>query len=130
MENLTKFLKTYQADVILALVVILVSITAFNLGKISALQQQKTPISITGPGTANSLETMDYSNSENQNLPNTKHSTLNAVSVVASKNSAGKVYHFPWCASGSKISEKNKITFTTEAVAIAAGYTLAGNCKK
>ena len=39
-----KFLKTYQADIILALAVILISITAFNLGKISVSNQQKRRI--------------------------------------------------------------------------------------
>ncbi len=50
--NITKFLKlvkTYQADIILALVVIFISVTAFNLGKISTFNKQKTPITITEP---------------------------------------------------------------------------------
>lgn len=59
---------------------------------------------------------------------NAKRSTLNATPVVASKNSTSKVYHFPWCPSASKIADKNKLTFATEAAAISAGYTLAGNC--
>ena len=50
--------------------------------------------------------------------------------VVASKNSKGKLYHFSWCSGASQIAEKNKITFTNEAAAITAGYTLAGNCQK
>lgn len=50
--------------------------------------------------------------------------------VVASKNSKGKLYHFTWCPGVSMIAEKNKITFANEAAAITAGYTLAGNCQK
>ncbi|OGN05560.1 MAG: hypothetical protein A2831_03375 [Candidatus Yanofskybacteria bacterium RIFCSPHIGHO2_01_FULL_44_17] len=118
--NLIKFLKTYQADVVLALAIILISVTAFNLGKISAIKQQKTPITITQPQTA-STDNLSEGHSETQ--------TQNSQ-VIASKNSTSKVYHFLWCASGSKISEKNKITFATEAAAISAGYTLAGNCQK
>lgn len=128
--NLIKLLKQYQADVVLAFTIVLISITAFNLGKISAFKQQKIPITITEPRTVSGLETMDYSNSENQNSLNAKRSTLNATPVVASKNSTGKLYHFLWCSSASKIADKNKITFATEAAAIAAGYALAGNCQR
>ena len=122
--HIIKFLKQYQAELILALAVILISVTAFNMGKMSVLKQQKATLTITGPGTAaDSRKTVDSGNNENQ-------APLNAGPVIASKNSTSKVYHFPWCASGSKISEKNKITFTDEAAAISAGYTLAGNCQK
>ena len=120
--NLIKFLKQYQADVILALAVILISVTAFNLGRISALNKQKAQITITQP------------ESRIQNLGSNQKSepvnSLNAGPVIASKNSSGKLYHFPWCSSASKIADKNKITFATETAAISAGYTLAGNCQK
>ncbi len=123
MYNLTKFVKTYQADIILALAVILISITAFNLGKISVSNQQKAQLTITEQNVTNtSIPT-------NNNFE--KRAKLNADTyVIASKNSTAKVYHFPWCASGSKISEKNKITFANETEAISAGYTLASNCQK
>ena len=129
MIKLIKFLKTYQADIILAIAVILISITSFNLGKISAHQQKKTPISITEPNSTNRLGT-ESGNAENFGLPNAKHPMLNAVSVVASRASKSKVYHFPWCAGVSSIADKNKITFTSEVAAISAGYTLASNCQK
>lgn len=128
--KLIKFLKTYQADIVLAITIVLISITAFNLGKISAYQQKKTPITITEPRTANSQEITDYSKSKNQNSLNAKRSTLNTVPIVASKKSTSKAYHFPWCPSASRIADKNKITFATEAAAISAGYTLAGNCTR
>lgn len=114
--NLIKFIKQNQADVILTIAVALISITSFNLGKISANQQKKIPITITQPESTDSL--------------NTKPSTLNAASVVASKASKSKVYHFPWCAGASNIAEKNKITFASEVAAISANYTLASNCQK
>jgi len=123
--NLIKFLKTYQADLILALAVILISITAFNMGKISVLNKQKAQITITEP--PNNKRPFDAGDDSTLNA---KRSTLNASSVIASKNSTSKLYHFPWCASGYKISEKNKITFATEAAAISAGYILAGNCQR
>ena len=48
--------------------------------------------------------------------------------VVVSKNS--NKYHFLWCSGAKLIKEENKIYFNTEAEAISAGYTLAGNCSK
>lgn len=114
--NLIKFLKQYQADIILTLAIVLISIMAFNLGKISATKQQHTPLTITEP--------------VNPGISDENGQARAETEVVASKASKSKLYHFPWCASGSKISDKNKVTFATEAAAISAGYTLAGNCKK
>lgn len=113
----------------MAITIVLISITAFNLGKISAYQQGKTPITITEPD--NGKQTADRSGKETQNpklTPNTYN--LAPSSVVASKNSTSKAYHFLWCPSASKIADKNKLTFATEAAAISAGYTLAGNCTR
>lgn len=58
----------------------------------------------------------------------TNNTGISNQPVVASKNS--RLYHFLWCSGASMIAEKNKITFINETAAIAAGYTLAGNCKK
>lgn len=130
LSKLPQFVKQYQPDIILAITIVLISITAFNLGKISAYQQKKTPITITGPGTVNGQRIMADSNSKKtDSQPETSNQKLE-TSVVASKNSTSKVYHFPWCPSASKIADKNKLTFATEAAAISAGYTLAGNCTK
>lgn len=125
-----KLVKTYQSDIILAITIVLISITAFNLGKISAYQQKKTPITITEPD--NSKQLTDNNSGEGTQNSKLAPSTYNPApsSVVASKKSTSKTYHFPWCPSASKISEQNKITFATEAAAISAGYTLAGNCTR
>jgi deoxyribonuclease-1 len=54
--------------------------------------------------------------------------------VVASDNRAivgnkrTKVYHRPDCPSAAKVSQQNRVRFTTEAEAQAAGYRLAGHC--
>src|SRR3989338_7262575 len=127
MPNLIKFIKQYQADVVIAVAVVLLSITAFNLGKVSVLNKGKTPITITQPVNSQQATVNGGEMIQNQKL---KPSTYNLThgSIVASKNSTSKVYHFPWCPSASKISDKNKITFASEAAAISAGYALASNC--
>jgi len=47
--------------------------------------------------------------------------------VVASKN--GTKYYLPGCTGADRISETNKVWFSSDAAAIKAGYTLATNCK-
>lgn len=125
-----KSVKTYQSDIILAITIVLISITAFNLGKISAYQQKKTPITITKPESANGLVTRDNGNSQNPERLGVGSRKLGVTQVFASKVSKSKVYHFPWCPGASKIADKNKLTFATETAAISAGYTLAGNCSR
>ena len=47
--------------------------------------------------------------------------------VVASKS--GTRYYLPECAGAERISDANKVWFTSASAASAAGYTLATNCK-
>ncbi len=123
-ENIiTKVLNKIRAnwsEIVLGIAVVLITVISFNLGKISAISGQKAQINITG--------------GENAGQPGDTRNTLAPAArdqtVVASKNSKGKLYHFTWCSGASQIAEKNKITFTNEATAIAAGYTLAGNCQR
>jgi deoxyribonuclease-1 len=59
---------------------------------------------------------------------------LTTPAIVASVNGAiignkrTKVYHRPDCPGATKVSQQNRVRFTTEAEAQAAGYRLAGNC--
>ena len=54
--------------------------------------------------------------------------------VVGSANSAiignkkSNVYHRPDCPGATKVSQQNRVRFTSEAEAQAAGYRLARNC--
>lgn len=123
LSKLLNFVKTHQSDTVLAVAVILISVISFNLGRISIQNGQKAQIKITGgENTERTGDTMGIFASP---VPVTRDQT-----VVASKNSKGKLYHFTWCPGASMIAEKNKITFPNEAAAITAGYTLAGNCQK
>lgn len=49
-----------------------------------------------------------------------------SLEVVASKN--GETYSFPWCSGAKRISEKNKIVFSSKQEAEKAGYREAKNC--
>jgi hypothetical protein len=124
LSKLIQFVKTNQSEVVLGIAVVLITVISFNLGKISALNSQKKPIQIVGGESARQEQAADVTNgSVLKTMPQDQ-------TVVASKNSKSKLYHFTWCPGASQIADKNKIVFPNEAAAIAAGYTLAGNCKK
>lgn len=103
----------------LSLVIVLVALGAFGLGKLDGAGERK-PIEIR-------YEDLD-------NAQTSKSQPANAVSatgqgrVVVSKN--GSKYHYEYCPGAKQISEENKIVFASAEAAEQAGYTLAGNCKQ
>ena len=84
----------------LPVIVILVAVTAFGLGRLSVEES------------ASHLDT-----------PNTQPV---AHTYIVSKN--GTKYYLPSCVGASKIKEENKVWFATVADAQAAGYGPAANC--
>jgi deoxyribonuclease I len=47
-------------------------------------------------------------------------------SIVGNKRT--KIYHRPDCPGATKVSQQNRVRFTSEAEAQAAGYRLTGTC--
>ena len=97
----------------LAIVIILVSLLSFGLGRITTTQRDGVKI-----------------NFDQSLVQNTSNSASVVSSVPTGKISAsvnGTRYYYPHCK--STVSEKNKIYFDTAAEAEASGYTLALNCK-
>lgn len=121
LSKILTFIKLHQADIVLAISMILLTFVAFQIGKISGINSFKTPIEIEDRGVG------IIKNTSQANSPGHPIEEIN-MPVVASKNS--NKYHFPWCAGASRISPNNKITFKNEGEAIKAGYILAGNCRK
>jgi len=112
------------------IVIVLIAIIAFVLGRISGLQDKRPPVRIT---TGNMLS-VDSQNGEINTFANIQQTAAVGNSnnsadgvVVASKN--GTKYHYPWCAGAKQISVKNLITFNSIEEAKAKGYTPASNCK-
>ena len=102
-------------DMLIIAVLVLSSSASFGLGFLAGRD--------TGQGSQMTL----------QELPLTAPLSTESVvqtgqQVVASKN--GTKYYFPGCTGADRISEANKITFISSAAAMAAGYTLAVNCKE
>jgi len=107
----------------LVLIVILVGLASFGLGRLSALEGHKQPVQVIQSASA-AAAVGTAQNEANSGGPET---VPVGGEVVASKN--GTVYHLPWCSGAQRISASNKVTFASEAEAKAAGYRPAKNCK-
>ncbi|MFH1979380.1 MAG: hypothetical protein ABII97_03290 [Patescibacteria group bacterium] len=104
-EKLKK-IKTIESDLILVLVVLLVGLIAFGLGRLSVVSENETPVRIESlVGSVNLADGL----------------------LVASKN--GSKYHYPWCSGAQKMKEDNKVWFDSKEEAERAGYSPASNCK-
>jgi len=117
---LGKFKAILQNDAFFnSLLLLLVSIASFGLGKQSANSLPlEIPIS----------DSVEYPKPTNKPVVNDlSASVADSVTYVASKNS--DKYHLLWCSGAKTISEANKVYFTSKSEAEAAGYKPAGNCK-
>ena len=111
-----------KEDTFIILVIILIGLAGFGLGKLSSLEKGREPVTIK-PANFNAI-TVDATSSD---LVNAVKITDGAKGLlVASKT--GTKYYFPWCSGVSRISEKNKIWFDSYDQAKAAGLTAATNC--
>ncbi len=107
-------------QVFLGLVVVLVALLSFGLGKLS-VGERNQPVIIE----ANSqFPILNLQTSSNENSKLKIDNLAQTASVYAS--SKGKKYYYPWCK--STVSEANKVTFASPNMAESAGYTLASNC--
>lgn len=119
------WVKRHDRDLWLALCLALVAWSAYNLGYIRG---RRPPPSGASTG-AMFRARADAAPARPQGsvAPRADHRDPR---VVASKSSSSKKFHFTWCPGASKIKEANRVWFPTETAAIAAGYTLAGNCAR
>lgn len=93
-----------------ALVVILVGVASFGLGRMSALEAARPAVTIADASTQ-------------AQPPQIASGGL----YVASRT--GSAYYFPWCTGAGKITTQNQRWFKSEEVAQAAGYRPAKNCE-
>ena len=101
-----------REDVFIVLVIILIGLAGFGLGKLSALEKGRESVQIRPQNQSASISSIAPESSQGL--------------LVASKT--GKKYHFPWCAGASQITDKNKIWFNSYEEAQKSGYTAASNC--
>jgi len=99
-----------KQDVFVVLIIIMVGIASFGLGRLSIIDEKKSLLQINNTAL---VEISTKINIEGK--------------YVASKS--GFKYHLPWCPGAQKISDTNKIWFNSEEEAKNRGYTPAKNCK-
>ena len=80
-----------SSDIFIVVLVILVGLAAFGLGRLSALEKQRPAIQIAEAKTS------------------TEKPIRIGGQLVASRN--GNKYHFPWCAGDRAMNQGNKIWF-------------------
>ena len=105
-------------ECLIALLILLVGLGSFGLGRLSKIEATRKPVRIEYEVQNKAMEqssAVSLSTEETQKL------------FVASKN--GTKYHHPWCSGAERISEANKIWFSSKEEAEKAGYTPAQNCK-
>jgi hypothetical protein len=117
-------------DLFLAMVIVLVGIGAFGLGRLS-VKAEKVPVSVyktTAEASAAGFET-GKTDSQKSKPVAVKSETVSAGEgkYVASKN--GSAYYLPGCSGASRIKDENKIWFDSTGAAEEAGYHKAANCK-
>ena len=94
----------------LVAIVFFVALASFGLGRLSALEGARPPVSITRAPEDQKVRAM----------------TLGGQ-FVASRT--GSAYYYPWCAGATKILPQNQRWFQSEEAARKAGYAAAKNCK-
>ncbi len=124
--KIAEFGKKYRSELLLGVSFVAVVLISFNIGRMSVLEGPKSALQIIPPG----AQVANVAGAVTSASGSPKPQQPQDLRVVASKASSSHLYHFMWCSGAKRISEKNKIYFDTEAAAIAAGYSLAGNCQK
>ena len=117
-----------RADLFTALMVFLIGIASFGLGRLSVTLPEKEPIRLEeAPSSVEGAARSQSSPASNKELPSGGSAIdLTRGQFVASKS--GSVYYAVWCAGASRIRVENKIWFQTKEDAEAKGYRIAKNC--
>ncbi len=123
-------------QVFVPVLIILVGLGGFGLGKLNKIEQSKLPIVIEHSTSTQKDTTPAVGTATPPNLggagggtstdPVTSTITKRRI-YVASRT--GTAYYLPSCASANRIAEKNKVWFETKQEAESAGYKPAANCK-
>ena len=144
LSKISNGVKRNEADIVLVIGVILISLISFGGGwllsnfsnstttekeaiKIEEVPLEKPQASPSKTRTTESKNQQQEALEEPEQQKEQKPSTDETQQkFVASKN--GTVYHFPWCPGAQQIKEENKIYFNSREEAEKEGYRPAKNC--
>lgn len=107
------WIRTNENDLFTALIIVLTAISAFGLGRLSAVYDAKTPLVI--------------KNAVPAAVAVSKTAALTTKKYLASKN--GKKYYSADCPAATRIAEANRIWFSSAAEAEGAGFSLSASCQ-
>ena len=128
-SKIRKLCKDHQRGLFIGLCLVITAGIGYNIGRITALHASSDPDS----QSATIYDTAKESANPTKIVPQIKITQPSIKPtdprVVVSKAAGSKLYHYSWCSGAQRIKETNKLWFPTEADAISAGYTLAGNCQ-
>ncbi len=131
MEKIKQFFTGgWGKDVLIVIIVILVSLGSFELGRLSRSTESSSGIKIqyqeqtTPAGDANVVTAVKSISDAPKIL---KSSSPAEKSYFASNR--GSKYYPVGCAAGKTLKLENRVYFKTSAEAEAAGYTLSSSCK-
>lgn len=113
-------------EYLLALLIIVVSLISFYLGRVSVGEGRGVTASVPMQATVIEAKTPIMQEIVSTTTPIAEEKKTEGV-YVASKS--GTKYHLPWCPGAKQIKEENKVWFATKTDAEKAGYTPASNCK-
>lgn len=99
-------------DILVLAILILASLLSFGLGYLTGLD---APVPISSGALSQPTDTLNVQSISAEGR------------VVASKS--GTKYYLPSCAGANRISDANKVWFTSAEAAEVAGYAPASNCK-
>lgn len=131
--NIQDFRQKYKAliaddAVFLALLIILVGVGSFGLGRLSMVPletpAQAAAVVMTRAAPEEAVSTA-RAESEGPSVLNGTETSVQGQ-YVGSKNS--DKYHLPSCSGARRIAEENKVWFASREAAAAAGYVPASNC--
>jgi len=128
MQKIKAFIDSKQGkDILIVLIVILVGLGSFELGRLSKGTGSTDGVKIeyTGKSASQNLEASALSAEDN--LQSNLAPVKSATSYFASNR--GKKYYPAGCSAGKTIKQENRIYFKTTSEAEAAGYTLSSSCR-
>ncbi len=129
MEKIKLFIQSEKGkDIFIILIVILVGLGSFELGRLSKASNSSSGIKIDYPQGLNTASASAISGLDQAN------STKSALSAKPSgkaffASNRGSKYYSVGCSAGKTIKEENRVYFGTSTEAVAAGYELSTSCK-
>ncbi len=129
MEKIKQFWVSEEGkDILVVLIVILVGLGSFGLGRLSKGSQGagiRIEYTEAAAQAANSASALI----PEENLPKVSDLTASSLGKSFFASSRGTKYYPAGCSAGKSLKLENRIYFATREDAEAAGYTLSGSCK-